>query len=195
MPISPPIRCSAIGCRPPRTSPSPCGSCWPPSWAPSASAQVRLWEDPTLYVDYRGETGMSALVEITRVYHFSAAHRLVNPALSEEENAALYGPCARAHGHNYYLEVTLAGSPDPRTGMAVDLGPVDARRPARRAGRRRSRDAGAGPRPGRGDHHGRGPGPRVLGHAGARELPAGTLTRVAVHETAKNQFEYRGDRA
>ena len=69
---------------------------------------------------------MRRRVEITRVYHFSAAHRLVNPRLTRPTNAALYGPCARPHGHNYYVEVTLAGVPDPLTGMAVDLGRLDA---------------------------------------------------------------------
>ncbi len=61
------------------------------------------------------------MVEVTRVYHFSAAHRLANPALSPEANAALYGACHRPHGHNYYVEVTLAGRPDAVTGMAVSV--------------------------------------------------------------------------
>src|SRR2546427_12119636 len=65
------------------------------------------------------------MVALTRVYHFSAAHQLANPALSPERNAALYGDCHRRHGHNYYLEVTVAGRPDPVTGMAVDLGRLD----------------------------------------------------------------------
>ena len=60
-------------------------------------------------------------VELTRVYHFSAAHCLASPALSADENAALYGPCARPHGHNYYLEVTVSGVPDRVTGFAADL--------------------------------------------------------------------------
>src|SRR6266571_453498 len=64
-------------------------------------------------------------VDVTRVYHFSAAHQLANPARPAAENAALYGACHRAHGHNYYLEVTVAGAPDPRTGMAVDLEALD----------------------------------------------------------------------
>lgn len=57
----------------------------------------------------------------TRV-EFSSANRLRNPRLSEDENRDLFGPCARTHGHNYVLEVTL-GSPelDPRTGMVYDL--------------------------------------------------------------------------
>ena len=134
---------------------------------------------------------MSAVVEITRVYHFSAGHRLANPALSGEENAALYGPCARAHGHNYYLEVTLAGSPHPVTGMAVDLALVDG------AVQRAVLEAV--------DHETLEQVPALAGVITTGEslarafwamlepaLPAGLLSRVAVHETAKNQFEYRG---
>jgi len=64
-------------------------------------------------------------VELTRVYHFSAAHCLANPRLSPADNAVLYGQCARPHGHNYYLEVTVAGLPDPMTGFAADLEAVD----------------------------------------------------------------------
>jgi 6-pyruvoyltetrahydropterin/6-carboxytetrahydropterin synthase len=137
---------------------------------------------------------MSAVVEITRVYHFSAAHRLVNPTLDEAENAALYGPCARPHGHNYYLEVTLAGSPDPVTGMAVDLGAVDGS-----VGRAILEAV---------DHASLEEVPALsgvitTGESLARafwailagELPRASLTRVAVHETAKNQFEYRGGSA
>lgn len=60
---------------------------------------------------------------ITRRIGFSASHTCYNPALSEAENLALYGADARphGHGHNYELEVTLSGRPDPVTGMIVDL--------------------------------------------------------------------------
>ncbi len=60
---------------------------------------------------------------ITRQIEFSAAHTCWNPALTEAENRALYGEEAhpRGHGHNYVLEVTLEGEPDPVTGMVVDL--------------------------------------------------------------------------
>ena len=56
--------------------------------------------------------------------HFSAAHRLALPELSLEENSEIYGLCARTngHGHNYFLEVTVVGDMDERTGMIVDLG-------------------------------------------------------------------------
>jgi len=60
---------------------------------------------------------------ITRRAEFSASHVCANPALSEEENRALYGSAAnpRGHGHNYVIEVTLEGDPDPVTGMVYDL--------------------------------------------------------------------------
>jgi len=56
--------------------------------------------------------------------HFSAAHILWSAELSEEENRALYGPCARLHGHNYELEVAVSGSVDPATGMAVNFAEI-----------------------------------------------------------------------
>ncbi len=60
---------------------------------------------------------------ITRQVEFSASHVCRNPVLSEEENRALYGAAANpnGHGHNYILEVTLDGTPDPVTGMVFDL--------------------------------------------------------------------------
>src|SRR6185437_9850194 len=60
---------------------------------------------------------------ITRKVEFSASHVCRNPGLSEEENRKLFGMAAnpRGHGHNYVLEVTLSGDPDPVTGMVLDL--------------------------------------------------------------------------
>ena len=69
---------------------------------------------------------MTSEFALTRRYHFSAGHRLENPALEAEDNARLYGQCYRQHGHNYHVEVTVAGALDPATGMSVDLGIVDA---------------------------------------------------------------------
>jgi 6-pyruvoyltetrahydropterin/6-carboxytetrahydropterin synthase len=67
------------------------------------------------------------IVELTRRTHFCAAHRLHSPHLSDEENARVYGPCNNpyGHGHNYYLEVTIEGEPDPRTGMVINLKELD----------------------------------------------------------------------
>ena len=60
---------------------------------------------------------------ITRKADFSASHACYNPALSEEQNRGLYGESASSHGHghNYIIEVTIQGEPDPVTGMVVDL--------------------------------------------------------------------------
>ena len=62
-------------------------------------------------------------VHVTRQVHFNAAHRLHNPAKSAAWNRRTYGPCnnPRWHGHNYVLEVTVAGEPDPDTGYVIDL--------------------------------------------------------------------------
>lgn len=60
---------------------------------------------------------------ITRKVEFSASHVCRNPQLSEQENQSLFGPAANphGHGHNYVVEVSLAGEPDPVTGMVLDL--------------------------------------------------------------------------
>lgn len=65
-------------------------------------------------------------VRVTRRVHFSAAHRLHSPALSDEENRRIFGLCNSPnwHGHNYELDVTVEGRPDPVTGYVVDLGLV-----------------------------------------------------------------------
>ncbi len=67
------------------------------------------------------------MVHLTRRYRISAAHRLNNDALSADENARLYGKCnnPRGHGHDYALEVTVAGEVNPRTGMLMDIGVLD----------------------------------------------------------------------
>ena len=137
---------------------------------------------------------MNRSVELTRIYHFSAAHQLVNPALSASDNAALYGQCARPHGHNYYLEVTVAGVPDPTTGFAVDLVALDrevTERLLAQVDHHRLEDA-----PGLAGVITTGEGlARAFWRTLAGALPPGLLRRVVVHETAKNQFEYRGEEA
>ena len=63
------------------------------------------------------------MVYLTRRERFSAAHRLFNPELSDEENDKIYGPCANPnwHGHNYILWVTVSGEVNPETGYVADL--------------------------------------------------------------------------
>ena len=64
-----------------------------------------------------------ATVLLTRKIEFSASHLYHNPAFSPEENQRIFGKCnnPHGHGHNYTLEVTVAGEPDPVTGMVLDL--------------------------------------------------------------------------
>ena len=63
------------------------------------------------------------MVHVIRKEHFNAAHRLFNPAWTEEKNFEVFGPCANNnwHGHNFELIVTVKGIPDPDTGFVYDL--------------------------------------------------------------------------
>jgi 6-pyruvoyltetrahydropterin/6-carboxytetrahydropterin synthase len=82
---------------------------------------IRLEEMPGFY----GELDQN--MKLTRTYEFAASHRLDAPHLSRETNLDLYGKCNNpaGHGHNYILEVTVEGSPDPQSGMICDLGAID----------------------------------------------------------------------
>ncbi|HEY6968591.1 MAG TPA: 6-carboxytetrahydropterin synthase [Candidatus Angelobacter sp.] len=64
---------------------------------------------------------------LSRRYWFSASHRLHNDSMSAEENQRVYGKCNNpyGHGHNYSLEVTVAGQVDPKTGMVCNLADLD----------------------------------------------------------------------
>jgi 6-pyruvoyltetrahydropterin/6-carboxytetrahydropterin synthase len=62
-------------------------------------------------------------VSINRKEHFNAAHRLYNPAWSDQKNDEVFGKCNNPnwHGHNYELIVTLRGEPNPETGYVYDM--------------------------------------------------------------------------
>ena len=129
---------------------------------------------------------------LTRRYHFSAGHQLASPALGDADNARTYGQCYRPHGHNYVVEVTVEGALDPVTGFSADLEALDG------VVRRVLLD--------RVDHYDLSSavpeldGVITTGENLARTfwewlapaLPAGSLRRVAVVETANNTFEYFG---
>jgi 6-pyruvoyltetrahydropterin/6-carboxytetrahydropterin synthase len=129
---------------------------------------------------------------VTRRYHFSAGHRLAHPDLDAAANQRLYGQCYRQHGHNYAVEVTVAGALDPVTGMTIDLAEVDA------AVARALLD--------RVDHYDLSStvaeldGVITTGENLARAfwewlapVVPGRLRRVAVVETENNMFEYCGE--
>lgn len=64
---------------------------------------------------------------ITRLYRFSASHRLHSPSLSAAENVAVYGKCNNpfGHGHDYVLEVTASGNLDQQTGVLLPISKLD----------------------------------------------------------------------
>ncbi len=64
------------------------------------------------------------MIYVTRKAHFNAAHRLHNPSKSDDWNRETFGKCNNPnwHGHNYVIEVTVAGTPNPDTGYLIDLG-------------------------------------------------------------------------
>ncbi len=95
--------------------------------------EVEVYESETLSATYRGEHQFQAdgrdrfMLILTRSYSFSSAHRLYNPQLSEEENRQRFGKCANpyGHGHDYRLEVSVRGEPDPITGMVINIADLD----------------------------------------------------------------------
>jgi 6-pyruvoyltetrahydropterin/6-carboxytetrahydropterin synthase len=60
-------------------------------------------------------------VAVGRRESFNAAHQLCDPDLSEDENRRLFGKCVNLHGHNYVLEVVVAGEVNQATGYVLDL--------------------------------------------------------------------------
>jgi 6-pyruvoyltetrahydropterin/6-carboxytetrahydropterin synthase len=134
-------------------------------------------------------------VRVTRRVHFSAAHRLSSPELSEAENESLYGACSNPnwHGHNYEMDVTVEGEIDPATGYVLDL-----KRLKEVAERLVVRDL---------DHRNlnldvpwlQGTLPSTenlvvaIWNRLAPEIPHGRLVRLVLWETPRNSVEYTGD--
>ena len=132
---------------------------------------------------------------VTRKVHFNAAHRLHNPAKSEEWNQATFGKCNNPnwHGHNYVLEVTVAGEPDTDTGYVIDMSDL------KRIVQEKVVD--------KVDHRNlnlevdfmEGILPSTENFAMAiwnelkDALPSGRLHAVRLYETERNVAEYRGD--
>lgn len=132
---------------------------------------------------------------VTRQEHFSAAHRLFDAKMSEAENFEVFGPCSnpRGHGHNYRLDVTVAGPISGQTGMVLDL--------------KRLHDVIQSVILDKVDHKnlnvevdflaGVQPTTENLARAFFEELaprvPAGRLYRVRLEETDRNSAEYGGD--
>jgi len=133
-------------------------------------------------------------VYVTRQVHFNAAHRLHNPTKSRKWNEEKFGLCTNPqwHGHNYVLEVTVRGQPDPETGYVLDLGDLNQilhRVIVDRCDHRNLNEQV-------GFLRGIIPSTENLVIAFWRELepqlPAGRLYRVRLFETPRNFAEYLG---
>lgn len=134
-------------------------------------------------------------VFVTRKAHFNAAHRLHNPEKSEAWNQRVFGKCNNPnwHGHNYVLEVTVRGEPDPETGYVIDLSElkriIDERVVSRLDHANLNLDVDF--------LSGILPSTENLVVAIWKELegslPAGTLHCVRLHETERNSAAYYGE--
>jgi len=91
---------------------------------PRKTSSTRATAKPVRRAPARAPRALAGTVLITRQVHFNSAHRLHNPAKSQRWNEKQYGLCTNPHwhGHNYVLEVTVRGRPDPETGYIMDLG-------------------------------------------------------------------------
>jgi 6-pyruvoyltetrahydropterin/6-carboxytetrahydropterin synthase len=83
--------------------------------------ELELWTTP--YLSYAISVGAFPMVEVTQSFEFSASHRLHVTGLSEEENRRIFGKCdnPNGHGHNYRLEVTVAGAAAGPAGQVIAL--------------------------------------------------------------------------
>lgn len=129
-----------------------------------------------------------------RRYMISASHRLHTEALSAQENQATYGKCdnPHGHGHNYVVEVVVAGAVDPETGMVINMVELDTVVRSHVIERF--------------DHANLNLDPLFVNRVPTTEnlsravfallkdaLPAGELERVRVEETENNFFECEGE--
>ena len=134
------------------------------------------------------------MIALTRRYRFPAAHVLRSGALSDADNERVYGKCANpaGHGHDYGLEITVAGEVDPRSGQVLERDRLDALVTARvldRFGHSLLNDDPAFAR--------RVPTAENIALAAFAELapaiaaarPGARLVRVRLEETRKNSFE------
>jgi len=70
---------------------------------------------------------VSLQVSLSRIHHFSSAHRLHSPQLSDTANIGVYEKCnnPQGHGHDYYVEITISGIPGADTGMILPMEEMD----------------------------------------------------------------------
>lgn len=151
---------------------------------------LKLEEHPLLFGELDLSLPEGPMISLTRIYEFAASHRLNTEALSAEENLRLYSKCnhINGHGHNYVLEVTVSGDPDPISGMLADLGALDQVVEERVLGRYDHRNLDLDIE----ELRGKVTTSEVVAEAIFAQLEnrvPGRLERIRLHETARNIFE------
>jgi 6-pyruvoyltetrahydropterin/6-carboxytetrahydropterin synthase len=91
------------------------------AWAPARLDRLCLALSPYCSISILAKE--RPMTRLSQKFEFAASHRLHNPAMSAEANLKTFGKCnnPHGHGHNYELQVTLAGTPDERSGLLVDV--------------------------------------------------------------------------
>ncbi|MBL8088284.1 MAG: 6-carboxytetrahydropterin synthase [Chthonomonas sp.] len=151
--------------------------------------RLKLEETPLLYGELYCDE-FKDMLTITRIYEFAASHRLHSDQLTQAQNDELFGKCNNpmGHGHNYVLEVTVGGEPNPTTGMIVDITALDHVVNTEIVDRYDHKNLNADLP----EFHGLVPTSEVVAHhifkALQNSVPA-KLVRVRLHETARNIFE------
>jgi 6-pyruvoyltetrahydropterin/6-carboxytetrahydropterin synthase len=90
---------------------------------PAGAELTELRMEVTPYLNFTARKSELPMIRMTQSFEFSASHRLCCKELSASDNLRMFGKCANphGHGHNYIVEVTLAGQPDARSGTVMEL--------------------------------------------------------------------------
>jgi 6-pyruvoyltetrahydropterin/6-carboxytetrahydropterin synthase len=93
------------------------------AWPGATLDALRLALSPFLSLSVLAPEYSMPAARLSHRFEFSASHRLHNPDFTDEQNRQTFGKCSNphGHGHNYELQVTLAGPPDAVTGLLIDL--------------------------------------------------------------------------
>jgi len=160
-------------------------------------ARIRLAGAGSPVVEWNGEE-----MRVTRIYEFSASHRLHSAVLGDDENRRVFGKCNNpaGHGHNYVLEVTLHGAPGEHGELLpapvfdrVVAGEVSERWDHRNLNEDLEEFTGVNPTA---EEIARLAWRRLAGPLAAAAEASGTgakLWRVKLRETARNHVEYFGE--
>lgn len=91
--------------------------------APAGTQWANFCLKPTPHLAYSTESGATNMLQVTQTFEFSAAHRLHCRDMTDDQNRAYFGKCnnLNGHGHNYVLEVTIAGQCDGQTSQLLSV--------------------------------------------------------------------------